>query len=169
MRSRLVIGLVLLVIAAGCGKKDNPMNPGGGGTGGGGGGVQLPNGSMSATFNGSSWNATVLSATSPVGNSGILGIGANDAAGRGIAFALFASAPGTYNNATSVGMNFIITEGLQFFQSSAAVAGTSGTVTLTSITANRVVGTFQCVATATPGTGSSGSRTITNGTFDVTF
>jgi hypothetical protein len=166
MRSRFVIGFVLLVIVAGCGKKSNPMNPGGGG----GGGTQLPNGSMSASFNGSTWNATTISATSPVGNGGILGIGAGDATGRGVAFALFASGPGTYNNATSVGMNFIITEpGAQFFQSSASITGTSGTVTLTTLTATRVAGTFQCVATATSGTGSAGSRNITNGTFDVTF
>ena len=40
-----------------------------------------------------------------------------------------------------------------------------GSITITSVTGNRVVGTFS--ATLAPGAGTTGQLVITNGTFDV--
>jgi hypothetical protein len=50
---------------------------------------------------------------------------------------------------------------------STGFSGGTGTVTITSLTANRIVGTF--TATAVPSQGSTSNLVITNGKFDITF
>ena len=50
-------------------------------------------------------------------------------------------------------------------------AGTrgSGTLNITSINATGASGTFSFTLEAVPGTGSAGNRSVTNGSFNVTF
>jgi hypothetical protein len=57
----------------------------------------------------------------------------------------------------------------QTWTANAAVVGSSGTVTLTSFSSTGASGTFSFVAVALAGTGSTGTKTITNGSFSVTF
>jgi hypothetical protein len=44
-----------------------------------------------------------------------------------------------------------------------------GSLTITSLTSDRVVGTFQFVAEPDPGTAATGQVSVTNGAFDVSF
>jgi hypothetical protein len=167
--SRLLLLLLPLILAlSGC-TKGNPLEPIDENSTGGSG--SLKNGSMSATINGSSFNATsslttfttlgggVLPATLTV--SGVSGT-------RTLAFSLSGNGVGTFTVAAA-DVNFVIAEGAAGWQGIVSAAGSSGTVTLTTWTADRAVGTFSVTATPTPGTGASGDRTVTNGRFDVTF
>ena len=47
--------------------------------------------------------------------------------------------------------------------------GGSGSVTLTTLTTTRAVGTFTYVAPAKPGTPATGTRTVSNGSFDIEY
>jgi hypothetical protein len=51
----------------------------------------------------------------------------------------------------------------------ASITGGSGTITVTSVTAAGASGTFSGTLLAQPGTGATGTKTITNGQFNVTF
>jgi hypothetical protein len=159
--------LPLLVALSACGKSD-PLEPSEDHTGGSG---SLQNGSMSATVNGSAFTATSLTTFTTLGN-GVLPATLTVSGGSGtrvIAFSLVGSGVGTFTVAAA-DVNVVITEGAgQSWQGILSAAGSSGTFTLTTWTANRAVGTFSVTATPTPGTGASGNRTVTNGRFDVTF
>ena len=49
-----------------------------------------------------------------------------------------------------------------------AVAG-SGTITITELDADHIAGTFSFVASASPGSSATGTRTVTEGEFDIEF
>jgi len=49
------------------------------------------------------------------------------------------------------------------------VAGGSGTLVITTFSATSASGTFSFVAPAIASTGATASKTVTNGTFNVTF
>jgi Family of unknown function (DUF6252) len=51
---------------------------------------------------------------------------------------------------------------------SSAISG-RGSVTVTSFTSTTAAGTFSLTRDATPGTGATGSKTVANGTFNVTY
>jgi len=152
--------LTLIILLAGCGDGGDPSGPGGGG----GGGTTLPNGTFSGTVNGS--NFRVVSAfVTYSGN--IVAMGAADTQGRGFGWAVIATAPGTYPIQGSIGNNAIWTEASSGWAASAATAGSSGSVTLTTLTPTRAVGSFQF--TLVPSSGNaSGNRTV-SGSFDLTI
>lgn len=78
----------------------------------------------------------------------------------------FIPGPGTYplgmNIGTSPGGTVSVTSGTNSFTT--PLSGAAGSVTITSLTATRVVGTFTFTAAATLG---SATTTVTNGVFDV--
>src|SRR5262245_38272595 len=170
-RRQLLFLLSLAFVLSGCGGKSvsNPLEPGEDHTGGSG---SLKNGSMSATVNGSLFNATALTTfTNLASGASPATLTVSGTSGtRTIAFSLFGNGVGTFTVA-SADVNFVITEGSagQGWQGVVSAAGSSGTVTLSTWTASRAVGTFSVTATPTPGTGASGNRAVTDGRFDVTF
>ena len=126
---------------------------------------------VSATLNGSSFNASdatgIYSASSP----GILTVvGANNTRSLSISLAgIAANATGTFalsNGSPSRTITMSVVNGTQVQGIySSGLAGGSGSVTITSFTATRIKGTFTATLAAGPNT--TGTMTITNGSFDL--
>jgi hypothetical protein len=157
-RSRLLALLLPLPVAAAiaCGSSDGSTGLGGGGS--------LVNGSFSAKIDGATFTAT---AATVVSSSGIVSVGAGNASGRTLGFAWVDGGTGTYpvgsGNAT------VGTHTYQSHTWSASAIQGSGTITITTKTATRVAGTFSFVLQPDAASGATGTRTITNGVFDLTY
>jgi hypothetical protein len=50
-----------------------------------------------------------------------------------------------------------------------SLVGGTGSITVTTLTASRAAGTFSFTGAASPGTSATGTRAVTNGSFDVRF
>jgi len=154
MRLTTAGAVLLLALAPACGGSE-PTGPDGDG---------LPNGSFSARVDGSNYTATVAIVAQVTG--GIVSIGTTNAAGQSIGFAWVDAGPNTYTVGSTSPTN-----GSYSFTGSgwaANVAGGSGSIIVTTKTANRVAGTFSFVMVPTSGA-ASGNKTITQGSFDLTF
>ena len=166
MRRRLVPGLLVLLVVSACGD-DSPLLYGTVGRGD----VTLPNGSMTARFDGSTWNATSINArNSPaIGAAGrYIEIGGRDAANRGIFLEFVCTGAGTYTVPGIVEAYFTLDyRNVLGFSAASDIGGSSGTIDLTIFTATRAAGTFSFIAVGR--IADSGIKEVTNGTFDVTF
>lgn len=152
MRMRIGVLAVGAAMALGCGGDGN-TGPNNGAN----------NGSMSATVDGSGWSASNVAATRTAGFVGV-GAGASDAST--ISFA-FPDHTGTFTVGGQDGTNASYISGGKSW-SAVFGSGGSGTITVTTLSATRVAGTFSFVAPASAG-GATGSKTITNGSFDIEF
>jgi len=132
----------------------------------------LNRGTLRATVDGTPWQSAL--ATGSIGSfAGLppqLTLSAVSAS-SGLGFSISApAAVGAYDAASSSSSfaSFSLIEGLaNFWWANPFSPGSSGTVNITTATATRVVGTFSFTAVArTQGT-TPASRTVTNGTFDV--
>jgi hypothetical protein len=166
-RSLALLATVAALACGGGGDDDGDGNPTGPPVGGGG----ATNGSMTATIGGVNWSATgtvTVNRSSP----NFIGLGATGFAG-GTAYALVvgignATGPGTHNlNVYAGGDGSSLIIGTQTTGYGTAFQGGSGTITITSLTSNRVVGTFS--GTLVPSTGGGANLIVTNGQFDITF
>jgi hypothetical protein len=166
-RSLALLATVAALACGGGGDDDDDGNPTGPPAGGGG----ATNGSMTATIGGVNWSATgtvTVNRSSP----NFIGLGATGFAG-GTAYALVvgignATGPGTHNlNVYAGGDGSSLIIGTQTTGYGTAFQGGSGTITITSLTSNRVVGTFS--GTLVPSTGGGANLIVTNGQFDITF
>jgi hypothetical protein len=129
------------------------------------------NGTFSAQINGTTWNATgTVTVTRSAGD--YIGIGGAGFAG-GAAYAVIvsvgnATGPGTHSfNLAAGGDGSSMIVGSQTIGYGTAFGGGNGTVTITTLTTNRIAGTFS--GTAVPSTGAGANLVVTNGRFDVTF
>jgi hypothetical protein len=173
MRRLLMIAALLLALGGCDGGDDgnsggNPAGPSpGGGTG------SPTNGTMTARIDGGAWTATAVVGGGYSG--GLLTVVGGDTASQTIGFALLASGPGTYSTTQPNGLNFSLTipsagqSVAPLWVSLITQAGSSGTVTITSLSATGASGTFSFVATAVPGTPATGSKNVTEGAFNVRF
>ena len=148
-------GLVLL-LAAGCGGDDDDpldVNPN-------------DNGSMTARVDGAAFTAFSVAGTF---NGSVLAVsGIQISPSQGLTIGVATTAPGTFTVGTgSSGVNGIYVSG----NSSWSAAGNigSGTVIITTLSSTRAVGSFNFVMQAQAGSGATGTRTITQGAFDVRF
>jgi len=114
-------------------------------------------------INGASFNATSARVVLAGGN--LKSIGGGNATGQTIGFAWLDTGPGTY----PIGGVTIATHTLMGNTWSASSAQGSGSITVTTSTANRVAGTFAFVLQADGPSGATGTRNITQGQFDLTF
>lgn len=143
--------LAVIVIATGCGGDDNPTNT-------------TANGSVSAKVNGSAWSATTVQATY---QSSVLGIGGSQISGaenKQINISGLVAGPGTYQLGLISPINISYTEG-----SAANVkifTAKSGTLKVDQISASGAKGSFSVEAQDQAATG---TRSITEGAFDVKF
>ena len=142
-----------------------------GGDGGGPAGPNNPNipssGSLTARIDGVQY--TPLSVNVVVSqNPPIIALGSADAAGRALGFA-FSTANGT--GAQSIGpgslANANLSQGGVGWIAAQSVG--SGTITITTLTTNRAVGTFTFTLETSVAGANPPTRQITQGAFDVTF
>ena len=151
--TKLLVVLAMLGATA-CGD-DDPSGPGAG------------DGDLSATIDGDDWEANLAAVATRTNN--VIGIGAGDTGGnRSIGIGFIDAGTGTYPINGTTPTNAILIEGQQTWAASAGVGG-SGTITITTLTATRVAGTFSFTAVPNAGTGATGNRVVTNGEFDVEF
>jgi hypothetical protein len=119
---------------------------------------------MSASIDGKAWSSVAPAAQYKSSTLAVTGLELSTSTAMSVA--LFATGPGTFSFAlgstnTAIG---IVSKGAQSWTT--AAQGGSGTLTLTTLTANHVVGTFSFDAIASTG----GAVThVTNGKFDITF
>jgi len=149
---------VLLLLAAisfsGCNKNDDNNDPSGSA------------GSMSLTVDGSNWSATL--AVQAISNSGVINITGSDSNANQASVILYGvSTTGTYQVGPGNPSNQLRwtagTDPINTYQANGVIG--SGTVTITEITATKIVGTFQFTGYNT----AQQSKVITNGAFDVNF
>ena len=155
-RIRLAAALGGLLLLAACGGgSSSPMGPG-------------VTAGVSADIDGVHWTAVAASVIRNQNN--IVAIGAADASGMGIGMAFLDQGTGTYDIAQQQGVtNFSVS--LSGGQSWAAsgLQGT-GTLQITTLTANHIVGTFSFTAPGFSGTPvPTTTKVITNGKIDVTY
>ena len=153
MRSIAMCGLVLL-LAAGCGgDDDDPLD------------VNPDNGSMTARVDGANFTAaTVVGSFS----NGILAVsGVQGTPAQAITFGLAATAPGTFTVSATSPVNAVYGVGNATWLAAGGVG--SGQVIVTTLSSTRAVGTFNFVLTPNTSSGATGTRTITQGAFDVRY
>ena len=160
----------LITLACGGGGSDNsgnnnnptaPNSPG------------ATNGAFRAVLNGAQWGA-IGQVSVTRGTNNFIGIAAAGTATGGATYAIVvgignATGPGTHTfNLAGFGDGSSLIVGGTTIGWGTAFTGGNGSVTITTLTANHIVGTFS--GTAVPSTaGSGGNMVITNGTFDITF
>ena len=173
MRSRAIsfVAAILIGIAA-CGGSDattdpNGQNPGTGNPGTG----TATNGTFTAQINGVTWNATgtvSVSRQSPA-FVGVIGTGLAGSTAYAVTFGLGnVTGPGTFsvNNLNPSGSSMII--GGQTGGWGSYFNGGTGTVTITTLTSNRITGTFS--GDLVPGSGNAtGTLQVRNGNFTLTY
>lgn len=160
MSRRFTLGVTAaLILAAACGGSDNgPTDPGT---------ITPPNGTMSARIDGAAWAATAIAVTAQNGHLIVSGGSSN---GQGVAIgASTVPGPGTQTigGNTNAAAQGVITVGTQSWSAN-AIQG-SGTVTITTLTANRAAGTFSFTAPALSAGATPATRVVTAGQFDVRF
>jgi hypothetical protein len=145
-------GGLLALAACGGSSSTGPNNPAG-------------NAGLSADIDGQAWTA---SAVQVAVSNGIVAIGAADQSGTAIGMAFQDMGTGTYDIAQASPINFTYTSGGQTWAAS-AIQGT-GSLQITTLTANHIVGTFTFSAPGFTGTPvPATTKAVTNGKIDVTF
>jgi len=158
MRRRLFVAMSALLLSSGCGSSSDN------GTTGPNNNNHNPSGarSMSAKVDGVAWTATAVGA----GITNGIAIVSGATATQGVTIS-FVPTTGTQTiTPTGIVIGSVIVGG-QMWQTNGT--GGSGTVTVTSASATRVVGTFSFTAPPFTGNTASPARQVTAGTFDVTF
>jgi hypothetical protein len=131
---------------------------------------------FTATIDGKAWSAAsagvLATQISPVSGNYLIS-GFDAAPGTSISISIGALAgPGTYPlgvDGVSVAGGFAGVTTLPAAQNwNTAMTGAAGTITITALTAQRIAGTFSFTAAQVSG-GATGSRVVTNGSFDVPF
>ncbi len=168
LRSWVAVALLVLAAGAGCETSPTRSETGTGGLGSGGsGGGTLPNGSMSATFDGATWTASL--ALAPLFVSETFALSGTDQTGRSLTLSMRASGSGTYPfTGTNGGACNLIIGSATWLGAPAAQQG-SGQIVFTTLNATNAIGTFECSAPPQAGTTASGIKSISNGTFNVRF
>jgi hypothetical protein len=119
--------------------------------------------SMAARIDGTAWSATSVGG-SVTGGIAIL-VGTNVTQTVSISFVPTVGTQTMTPTGIVIGQ---VTIGSQTWQAT-GTSGSSGSVTVTTATANRVVGTFNFAAPLLGGGANASTRQVTAGTFDVTF
>lgn len=125
-------------------------------------------GTMSATVAGSAWTASEFVQASRSGN--VLSISGSDGELQLQLTVPNVTITGVFNfGAGNPGVAQLIETASGSATWTSALVGGTGTLTLTTFTNERAAGTFNFSGIAADGTPAMGTRTVTNGTFDVRF
>ena len=144
--------LVGMLGFAGCGSDDSPTDPGGGGGGGG--------------IGGTAFSALVVQA---INNGGIIGIGASDANSENVlGFGWVDTGEPSYDmEVGSAATGTVVRSSGGTWQAGGDLG--SGTITVSTLTATRVTGSFFFTADGVIGTENPASLVVASGTFDAEF
>jgi hypothetical protein len=189
MKSLLLqaVSVALLVSLIACGKSTTDPSgsngssgssgsSGSGGSGGSGGGTSTncsvpgnpASGSFSATIDGVAFRATCFGISTAAAGVISFGGGIPGTATTTQTFAIATTlGVGTTNIGATSPTNALFSIGPALW--TASVLGGSGSVTITSNTVNSVAGTFSLVLIPQAGTSATGNKTVTNGSFNLTF
>ena len=153
MRPLTVLAAIMILLTSACGGGSDDVT-----------GTLSGNGTMTATIDGKAWSSVTPAAQYKNSTLSITGLDVSLSTSMSIGF--IAAGPGTFslalgNSATGLA---IVARGSQSWTT--AGPGGTGSVTLTTLTANHAVGTFSFDAIASSG---SGVTHVTNGRFDITF
>lgn len=137
--------------------------------------VTLSRGTMNATVDGARWTAAIASGSTGTfaGSPGIASISGMATGATPFTPGLFIAitaplAVGTYTMNGSAAVTFSVMDGLSLrWAADPFRSGGSGTLTLTTASTTRLAGTFSFTAVATTAGTSPETRTVTNGTFDL--
>jgi hypothetical protein len=128
---------------------------------------------MSAVIAGSAWNSLPQVGVTYIPSGNFLSVNGTDTSGtpnsstRTIGITVSSiPGPGTYS--INQGNQAQVTQGNQTWQAGGNSGG-SGTIVVTSLSTHRVAGTFSFGANAVAGTGATGTKSVTNGVFDVSY
>jgi hypothetical protein len=161
--TRLVAALLLAATLVACGgDSTGPENT-----------LPTPNnGSMTMRVDGASWTAASISplvtaGTPPIISIGASGIIAATGAQAALGFAWADTGVGTYTIGQALGFNATLSISVASFTASGPLG--SGTLTVTTRTADRVAGTFAFSLVPSTGSSGTGTRSVTNGAFDIRF
>ncbi|MBK6494210.1 MAG: hypothetical protein IPO52_12535 [Gemmatimonadetes bacterium] len=123
---------------------------------------------MSATVAGTAWSGTLAVQGTHGGN--VLAVSGTNGTYQIQLTIPGVAATGTFNvgpGNLGVAQLVQVTTGTPAWTSS--LVGGAGSITVTTLTATRAAGTFTFTAAASPGTSATGTRSVTNGSFDVQF
>ena len=151
----LLIRLVATTIVIGCGSKDETTGPV----------DDLAVGTIVARIDGADWITTNAIAIYPSGRLVATGNGSN---GLTFGFGVSAQAPGTFTVGGTGNASGTLTDASSTVWE-AAVSGGSGSVTISSFSANEVSGTFSFTLVRTQGSSTPSTRVVTNGRFRVRY
>lgn len=123
------------------------------------------NSSVAASIDGTAWTAATVQSTY-AGN--VLAVGGLDAGQTQVLITIpSVTTTGTFDiGAGQPGVAVVTANGQTW---SSTLVGGTGSVTVTTLTATHAAGTFTFVATALTTSGATGNKTVTTGSFDVTF
>lgn len=163
LRPAASVLLASAVLLAACG--------GDGGTGPSGGGTK----SMQASIAGVQWTANAQATTAAYANN-VLAIAGSDIK-AGTTTQININIPGVTTTGTfELGPNFTgrlalltVTTGTSAAVWTTALSPATGSISVTTLTASRVAGTFTFTGQASPGTPATGQRAVTSGTFDISY
>jgi hypothetical protein len=162
-RVRSIAPFLGLLLITACSGGDGPTGPNPPPPGG--------NASFTASVDGQGWTSAAALTNVTAAQSGtyiISGSVLTGASTRAITLNLMnIPGPGTYPLGTGAG----VSGGSAIYAESAGgwgtpLSGEAGTINITTLTATRIAGTFSFTAAASAG-GATGTRTVTNGTFDL--
>jgi hypothetical protein len=163
MTRRALAGAVCGLVLIACGSGTTPTGPGPGGT----------TGAMTAKVDGQSWaspllNTSVATVATAPGQYVMTGLQTSGGTAQAITLTLL-GVPGVGTYPLGVGSGVSGGNGV-YAQGNAgwitSLSGDQGTITLTTLSATRIAGTFSFVADLASGVG-TGVKTITNGSFDL--
>ncbi len=158
MRATRFISIMTLVCAGACGGSSSTSLTGNNNNN--------SSGPMRATIDGAAWSSLLPSASWR--NNLVVIAGVDNALTTTVSIGFGAANAGTYSIGfgNSIAGTGIVIKGGKSWGSS--LQGGTGSVTLTTLTANHIVGTFAFSAVASGG-GATGTSVVTNGQFDITF
>jgi hypothetical protein len=153
-RPRLTLLLITALLTGGCGSESATAPE-----------AVLRHGTLTARLDGAAWRATQGLQASY--SNGILTFAGVDASLLTMGMAVIAAGPGTYTIGSGSPNNALISSGALSWH--AAAANGTGTVTITTLNASAATGTFTFTANAVATSGATGTRTVTEGVFNLTF
>lgn len=151
MHNRTATFFMALLVAAGCGS-DDPA------------GLDTGAGNMSARIDGEAWSSAMEQVAF---SANVIAVAGSDAAGRALGMAWVDEGAGTYTIEPGEVANANYSAGSALWIANAHQG--IGTVVVTTRSPGRVTGTFTFTLEPVPNTAATGTRSVTQGVFDVTY